>query len=51
MAAEFKIGRLRYNWAGAWTSGNIYEFYISYDNKATWNLVYRGLQSQGQPLK
>ena len=24
MAAEFKIGRLRYNWAGAWTSGNIY---------------------------
>jgi hypothetical protein len=24
MAAEFKIGRLRYNWAGAWTSGTLY---------------------------
>jgi hypothetical protein len=24
MAAEFKIGRLRFNWAGAWTSGTTY---------------------------
>jgi hypothetical protein len=24
MAAEFKIGRLRYNWAGAWTTGTVY---------------------------
>jgi hypothetical protein len=24
MAAEFKIGRLRYNWQGAWTPGTLY---------------------------
>jgi len=24
MAAEFKLGRLRYNWAGTWASGTVY---------------------------
>ena len=36
MAAEFKIGRLRYNWAGAWSSGTVYarDSVIQYQGRA-----------------
>jgi hypothetical protein len=36
MAAEFKIGRLRFNWSGTWTTGTIYarDNVVQYQGKA-----------------